>query len=395
VAVLLPFVAVAALLVERAEAGVGASWWITAFVGGAVVAATAVVTLRVAGQVAGYVSDLERSRAEFRRALSHLGDALAASGDREALAGVILDATCDLVGSRTAVLYAETGHHLVALAQRGVPDIEGRRIERGRGIAGWVAERGVPVRWPPAPARPAPPEPESGTALAVPLFARGRLYGVVALYGGGRNGGFTEDELDDVADFARQAEAAIDTSYLHEETRRLSVTDGLTGVWNRRHFDLRCSQELDRARRFDETFGVLMCDIDAFKAVNDTYGHQIGDAVLIELAQRLVAEARDVDLVARYGGEEFVIVLSRTDLDGAVRVAERIRASVADRPFPTEVGDLPMSVSLGVACYPDHGNVVSRLLGAADNALYEAKETGRNRVCYAVDATSYDTARTL
>lgn len=388
----MPLLAVAAFLVERANDGVGATWWAMAFGGTFAVAVVAVLVLRVRGQVTDYVAELERSRAEFRLALGHLGDALAASGDREALAGVILDATSAMAGARAAVLFEASGHHLVASAERGVPGIVGQRVERGRGVAGHVADRGVGVRWPPAPARPAPPEPQVGTAIAVPLLTRGHLYGVIALYGGGRNGTFTESELDDVGDFARQAEAAIEASYLHEETRRLSVTDGLTGVWNRRHFDLRCGQELDRARRFGESFAVLMCDIDSFKMVNDTYGHQVGDAVLVELAQRLVEEARDVDLVARYGGEEFVLVLSRTEIAGAIQVAERIRASVADWAFETEFGPLPMTVSLGVACYPDHGGSVAQLLGAADNALYEAKRTGRNRVCYAADSTDYDTA---
>jgi two-component system, cell cycle response regulator len=390
--VLLPLVAVAALLVEFAGDGVDASWWVLAVLGTGLVAAVAVLMVRVTVQVAGYVTEIERSRAEFRRALGHLGEALASTDDRAALAGVMLDATRAMAGASVAVFYADAGHHLVAVAHRGAPNIEGRRVERGRGLAGSVAERGEPARWPPASAPPAPPEPEVGSAMAVPLFARNRLYGVLALYGNERNETFRADELDDVIDFARQAEVAIDSSYLHEEARRLSVTDGLTGVWNRRHFDLRCSQELDRARRFGEHFAILMCDIDGFKGVNDTYGHQVGDAVLVEMAQRLVDEAREVDLVARYGGEEFVLVLSRTEITGAVVVAERIRAAVEREPFRTDVGLLPVTVSVGVACHPTHGDTIGSLLGAADAALYEAKQTGRNRVCYAAEATSPDGA---
>ena len=132
----------------------------------------------------------------------------------------------------------------------------------------------------------------------------------------------------------RQAETAIENSFLYEEAVRLSLTDGLTGLWNRRHFDLRLEAELSRAVRFSEPFAVVFVDLDQFKAVNDRHGHQAGDTVLVELARRLTEAVREVDLVARWGGDEFALLLPKTGLAGALRLAEKIRAGRSrDAPF--------------------------------------------------------------
>jgi diguanylate cyclase (GGDEF)-like protein len=195
------------------------------------------------------------------------------------------------------------------------------------------------------------------TALAVPVRARGRLDGVLSLYRGS-GAPFGDDELDDTVGLARQAGAAIDTTYLHDEARRLSLTDGLTSLWNRRQFELRAAQELERAVRFRERFSVVIVDLDDFKRVNDSHGHLVGDAVLIETAQRLVAATREVDTVARFGGEEFVLLLPQTDALGAVRVAEKVREEVAAKPVETDAGALPVTLSAGVACHPDDGTSI-------------------------------------
>jgi diguanylate cyclase (GGDEF)-like protein len=167
---------------------------------------------------------------------------------------------------------------------------------------------------------------------------------------------------------------------LHEETRRLSITDGLTGVWNRRHFDMRCAEEVDRSVRFGDPFAIVLADLDWFKQVNDVHGHQAGDAVLVELAERLTAGSRDVDLVARYGGEEFAMILPRTDVDGAVRLARKLRETVAATPFPVGADVLDITMSVGVAVFPRHGGTAKEVVAAADAALYRAKAAGKNRV---------------
>jgi two-component system cell cycle response regulator len=325
-----------------------------------------------------YVHEAERSRAEYRRALDRLGEALGVGDDRTALVGVVLQAGIDLAGADGAVFWAGGGPKLVARAASGVDaGILGRSVPRGAGLVGWTAQHGQASRWPPAAHEPAPGEPPCEGALAVPLSARGGLYGVLALYKA--RGTFDSQHLDDLNGLARQAEAALDTTFVHDEAKRLSLTDGLTGLWNRRQLELRMTQEQERAARFGERFSVVLIDLDDFKAINDTHGHPVGDAVLVEAARRLDAHTREVDVVARYGGEEFALLLPQTELDGAVLVAEKIRAELGDVPVMTEAGPLHVTMSAGVACHPHHGTG-SALLAAADAALYAAKSGGKNQV---------------
>jgi diguanylate cyclase (GGDEF)-like protein len=330
----------------------------------------------------GYAVELERSRQEFRRSFVRLGDALGASDDREQLVRVALDAALALTAADTALFWIDRGPSIDALAGSGVGGDEARRVPRGEGLVGQVAASAQAASWSAGPSPLAGAEPQAVTALAVPVLARQRLYGVLSLY---RSSGapFGDGELDDVVGLARQAGAAIDTTYLHDEARRLSLTDGLTSLWNRRQFELRAAQELERAVRFRERFSLVIVDLDDFKAVNDTHGHLIGDAVLIETAQRLVDQTREVDTVARFGGEEFVLLLPQTDAAGAVRVAEKVRDEVAANPVITDAGALPVTLSAGVACHPDDGASIEALLGAADEALYAAKAAGKNRVVHA------------
>ncbi|TMK17477.1 MAG: GGDEF domain-containing protein, partial [Actinobacteria bacterium] len=141
-------------------------------------------------------------------------------------------------------------------------------------------------------------------------------------------------------------------------------------------------QEVERAIRFNRALSVLVIDIDNFKQINDRFGHQRGDAILAELANRAVSETRaQVDTVARYGGEEFVLVLPETPLAGGLVVAEKVRDRIASVPFGAP-GEEPITVtvSIGVACFPQHGTKPQTLIRAADQAMYEAKGRGRNRV---------------
>lgn len=165
--------------------------------------------------------------------------------------------------------------------------------------------------------------------------------------------------------------------------RELATRDVLTGLLNRRSFYARIGTELRRAARYGHPLSLLLIDIDHFKAVNDNYGHNTGDEVLAEIAQRIQMAIRVVDTAFRYGGEELVVLLPETPLPDALEIAERIRADIAERPFVSCGGErLSLSVSIGGASYPEHGNV-DALVGAADRAMYAAKSAGRNQVCSA------------
>jgi two-component system cell cycle response regulator len=161
----------------------------------------------------------------------------------------------------------------------------------------------------------------------------------------------------------------------------MSQTDGLTGLDNRRHLNERIEEMFQHAQRLNEPFSLVMCDLDKFKSVNDTYGHQAGDEVLKQLARILKDEAREIDRVGRYGGEEFMLLLPGTVLDAAVTFAERVRKRIEGHTFTFDGGTLTRTSSFGVSGWPHpHIDQCDGLVRAADDALYVAKETGRNRV---------------
>jgi two-component system, cell cycle response regulator len=167
----------------------------------------------------------------------------------------------------------------------------------------------------------------------------------------------------------------------NERLRYMSQTDGLTGLDNRRHLEERIDEMFEHAKRLNEPFSCVMCDLDRFKSVNDTYGHQVGDAVLRQMAVILTNAIRGVDRAGRYGGEEFMLLLPGTVLDAAVTFAERVRKQVEAHTFTFDGGSLRRTASFGVAAWP-HPKVANcdALVRAADDALYVAKEMGRNKV---------------
>jgi two-component system cell cycle response regulator len=330
-------------------------------------------------RLSDHVGDLDASRRQFRESVDRLGTVLASTHDR----GAILDATVQAVVSigraDKGIFWELRGKSLVARLVSEADGHLGLSLQPRSGLAGWVGHHDL-AKIAVGKAELHPAEPSATTAMAVPVHSRGTVYGVLGLYGRAVGGEFTEDDLVTVRSLVGQAEAAIENTFLHEEASRLSITDALTGVWNRRHFDLRLEEELERAARFLEPFGLLLLDVDGFKPINDVYGHPAGDFVLVELSRRLQDVTRSVDVVARFGGEEFALILPRTPLDGAHLVAEKIRTAVAREPFDALGQSIPVTVSVGVASYPDSGVDARTLLAAADEALYDAKADGKNRV---------------
>jgi diguanylate cyclase (GGDEF)-like protein len=178
---------------------------------------------------------------------------------------------------------------------------------------------------------------------------------------------------------AMQAGQSIERARLFDRTERLATTDGLTGLTNHRTMQERLEDQLAQAQRYGKRVSFLLCDVDHFKSVNDTYGHPVGDEVLRAVARTLQKEARNTDVVARYGGEEFAIVMPETDTGGATVIAERIRDRVARLVHQTPQGPLRITISLGTATFPDDARTKAELIERTDGCLYHAKRHGRNQ----------------
>jgi diguanylate cyclase (GGDEF)-like protein len=333
----------------------------------------------------GYVGALQSSRDELRRNLARLGDTLSSTHDLGRILGVILETAVAETRSSAGAIYvvADGRDELVLRAAHRLDTRDARVgdvIAIGAGVTGAVAASGEAVRGQlGAPGLvPAPSEPRGEQLIGVPLRTTGGVLGVLNLYDRLDGRPYDEGDLDTIRSFASQAAVALDNVLLHQEAQRLSITDGLTGLRNYRYFQQAVSRETERAVRFGRPMGLLMLDLDHFKDVNDTHGHQVGDAVLIEVADRVRAEVREVDLVARYGGEEFAVILPETDRGGAEHIAERICERVRSRPLHAAGVELRLTVSIGVAVLPDDGTTPSALVRVADDALYAAKASGRD-----------------
>ena len=337
-------------------------------------------------ELQAYIGALESSRDELRRGLARLGDTLSSTHDLNRILSVILDTAIGTTRSAAgAILVAvDARDELVLRAGRNLEERgagPGLRLKVGEGVTGTVAATGDAVRGPVAqlPFALDEAEPTAEQLISVPLRTGAGVLGVLNLYDRVDGQPFDAADLETIQSFAGQAAVAIDNVLLHQEAQRLSVTDGLTGLGNYRSFQQTLAREVDRAARFHRPLSLLMLDLDHFKQVNDAHGHQVGDAVLVQVADRIREEVREVDVVARYGGEEFVVVLPETGLKGAQHLADRICESVRDRPLRTGAGDLSVTVSIGVAVYPEHGDSPAALVRAADLALYVAKGAGRDR----------------
>lgn len=335
----------------------------------------------MADSLQSHVAQLNESRDELKRALTRFGETLRSTHDLEQLLNVIVDTSMDHLQADRGLLMLLTPNRdkLVVRVHRGIDD-PNFELKTGQGLAGHVLETGTAIRLPDdsSDLDRALREPEFRTALVVPIFAEERAVGVLCLYDKQGEENFGQVDLASLLSLADQAGVAIENVFLHDQARTHAIVDTVVGTWNRRYFQQRMEQELERHARFEREFSLLMIDIDDFKHVNDTFGHQRGDGVLIELVARVTSVIREIDVFARWGGEEFILLLPETDPPGGLRTAERIREAVAERPFE---GNPPVkiTVSVGVAGYPVHGDRQESLTNAADTAMYKAKAEGKNR----------------
>jgi two-component system, cell cycle response regulator len=336
------------------------------------------------GELRSYISALESSRDEMRSNLHRLGEALSATHDLDSLLPVVLQtARTSVAAGAGVVMLSVDGGPLVGFAEQGMAAQRLRAIPSlplGVGVLGRVAKSGSAVRGRigEEPLRPAPGEPLDAQVLAVPLERAPNVLGVLAVFAQG-DVGFTADDEAALATLAGQAAIAVENVLLHGEAKRMSVTDPLTGLANFRSMSTTLNSEIERAVRFRRPLGLLMLDLDHFKEVNDMHGHARGDDVLRELSRRVSGQVREVDVFARYGGEEFVLILPETDRNGVAAMARRVCEVVRASPFRDGGGaELPITISIGGASFPEDGTTGEALLRAADEALYRAKRAGRN-----------------
>ncbi len=316
--------------------------------------------------------------------LSDVGSLLASSLDINSVVETLLDGAKYLSRAQlSAVLLTEgarvkTFHTSMGPAEGCKPRATGilervlkeRLPVRAKRLSSHEAFQGLPDR-----------HPAIESILAVPIILRDRTIGeLIVANKTGSGEGFSSEDEDALLALGFQAALALEKAHLHEEVEALAITDGLTGLYNHRAFQERLEAELGRSGRFGHPLSLLMLDVDDFKRFNDTYGHQAGDRALRAVAEAVRSSIRSVDFAARYGGEEFAVLLLESPPEKSLDVAERIRQCIEGLSIKVDGSEARITVSIGVAHYPGHARDRQGLLRRADEALYIAKQRGKNQV---------------
>ncbi len=357
-------------------------------------AAVAINTARLYQRIAVARAKLDRSLHQLSL-LFDVTRALGAVSDLTRLLRLILERAIAAVDAEkgSLMLLDDAEEELVVRVVFGLPDkeverkindgeIECRRFKRGEGVAGWVLQTGEVLRVNNTESEGSFTDAEGShtqSILCVPLSVDDETIGVINITNRIADGDFGSEDEEILGALADQAAVAIARARLYEA----AITDGLTGLYVRRFTLHRLREELRRARRYGNDLTVVMCDIDHFKKVNDTWGHPAGDAVLVKVAEIITAQLRvEVDVAGRYGGEEFLLVLPETSLNSGVVAAERLR-SVIEATDISVAGDetIRVSMSFGLAQFhSESGEAADAVIARADSALYESKGAGRNCV---------------
>ena len=324
---------------------------------------------KMSEQLEARLEDLRQERTRLEDSIRRIGQTFASNLDREALVEIVVQTAVDAVGAHCGRVQVRE-HRDGPLVQRALAGSAGELSAVLRTAETLALESSRPSR-----------AEEAGTgALAFPLGPDdARPLGLVSV--ARRGAAFSESERELFNYLAGRAAVSIENVDLHELVQRQAVTDELTGLFNHRRFQDVIAGEVERSRRFEQDLSLVMLDIDDFKQVNDTHGHQQGDLVLREVARILREGSREIDEPARYGGEELAVALPQTDLEGAFNLAERVRSEIEALEIPLLDGSgiLRVTASFGVAAIPENAAGKEDLIAAADAALYRAKRSGKNR----------------
>ena len=323
----------------------------------------------MSNQLARRLDELSQERARLREAIRRIGQTFASNLDRPALLELALKTAIDAVhaeAGRVSVRTTPDGPLAEAIRDGSLQEAEAviYVAERAALDTGDLGEGAQDERF----------------AISVPLRpleAGGRVHGLITVTSAGTP--FSDDDREVLRSLGSQAALALENVDLHLQVSRQAVTDELTGLANHGRFQELLGAEVEQVRRYHHFIGLIMLDIDDFKSVNDTHGHQQGDVVLKRVARVVADSSREVDYPARYGGEEMALILPHTDLEGSYAIAERIRTAIEDLRVPRidQRGTLRITASVGVAASSE-GNK-DALIADADAALYEAKHQGKNR----------------
>ncbi|MCP3676530.1 MAG: diguanylate cyclase [Deltaproteobacteria bacterium] len=313
--------------------------------------------------------------------------------DRKDLYSSILNKSAELVGAEQGSLMMLSGKDktLAIKATKGIDKriLDKVKIKVGEGISGKVIEKGTPIIVKDIESelisRKSRSRYKTGSFVSLPLKIESRTVGVINISDKITGEVFSKRDLDLLQSFACYASIALERGNYHrmtEELKKISVTDALTGLLNRRYFQERLFEEVERSKRQCKSFTLFIIDIDDFKAFNDRYGHLAGDEALKRVANAIKDAVRSIDVVSRLGGEEFCAILPYTTKSDAYVIAERIRQDVAEVRFMGE--NIPsnqwLTISLGVAEFPTDANTIDELIDKADKAMYLAKARGKNRI---------------
>jgi diguanylate cyclase (GGDEF)-like protein len=345
----------------------------------------------MSSQLEAKIEEIDRKRGELEATIRRVGDALATGLDRDGVVALAVRQAVDACSAeaghafpldRDAFHEHRSGREDPRLSE-AIVAAERRAFEPKPGLGAELLDPIDPEA--PRPRRATAAHAGGAYALAVPLRAvvsssEPEYLGVLSI--ARRRDPFAREEEELLEYLAGQAIVSIENASLHETVGRQAVTDELTGLANARAFRSILDRETERSRRFGSPLGLVMVDLDDFKKVNDTHGHQQGDEVLASVAAVLREFSRDIDATARYGGEELAVVLPQTDAEGAALLAERMREAVERLRVPRVggKGSLRVTASFGVASVPESALGAEELVAAADAALYRAKRGGKNRV---------------